>query len=124
MSVSESVFDVEELRSLLGGDEETVGAILSAFLEVNRAQFSELEASCEGGDATSLIFHVHRLKGSAGNVRATALYHALVAFEEELRAGVLCDRAARLGQVRTLFEEFGEVVGKLYPKTVPRSEGR
>ena len=87
------------LLEVCGHDRAFVAEIIGVFQEVCREVLPQLRAAAARGDAAELVRHAHRLKGSAGNLRARALQQVLETLEQEARRGVLTNLADRLQQL-------------------------
>jgi CheY-like chemotaxis protein/HPt (histidine-containing phosphotransfer) domain-containing protein len=80
----------------LGGDEELLREVLSAFIEMLPHQREELRAACTQTDAAKLGAVAHSLKGSASNICAEPVRSLAARMEELVRTGNLSDAASLL----------------------------
>ncbi len=81
------------------GEPDVVIEIVSLFLADVPGRLQAIHAAAGAADAAALRCAAHALKGSAGNVGATALREACLAIEQQAVAGRVDD-----GLVRTLVD--------------------
>jgi len=104
--------NLKELGANLGLEEDEFRELVELFLETGRANFEQLQAALETGDAGSASRNAHTLCGAAGNLGIMTIYE--VAKRIELDAldnhldGVSTD-------IQTLSELFDEVAQGLRP---------
>jgi two-component system sensor histidine kinase/response regulator len=70
------MFDEEELRGRLGGDDELMVEVVAAFLEDLPRRLVAIEEAMRMADAKALKAAAHALKGAAGNLALGALFAA------------------------------------------------
>ncbi|OHX35685.1 hypothetical protein BJL95_15815 [Methylomonas sp. LWB] len=89
VKLSAAGFDFGPVLTLLGGDESSVLEMLRAFKTHAETDIARIERTVERGDLAEAHRLLHALKGSAGNLGATALYQAAVTLDEGMSRGVL-----------------------------------
>ncbi len=99
--------DLESFRASMreAGVEEAVDATVAVYLEEAPALFDGLSKAAASGDPDAVSRHAHSLKGSSGNIRATALSEAMQRLEALGREGDLDAIRAFLPEARTRFDQ-------------------
>ena len=93
-------FDLVELEDGLGSQEAVISLLLQFRLDV-MATMEKIEANIAGNDLKSAEWHLHQLKGTAGNVGAINLSAACQKLDEELKQGFY--NFETLGLLRNVF---------------------
>lgn len=93
--MSEPVLDpavIDNLRQLTPpGEPDVLAEVLELFLEDVPRRIAKLRAACAAGDAAELHKMAHSLKGSAGNIGASALFAICRQLDDRGRSGDLTD---------------------------------
>ena len=76
--------DMPAIRSIFGGKEKVIRSLLSDFLHRHADSMAVLREAAEINDFKALRSELHRLKGVAGNLRATAVFEAVRELEDLL----------------------------------------
>ena len=125
-----TTLDVEDGLKRLGGNVRLYESLLSRLLDSLDEDLPKLRSALEEGDADQARFLVHRLRGTAGNLSAEALFDAATELEKaidlsgvELPPEVL-ERFTRAGEalVRELESQDGVERSKAEPETTDRDD--
>lgn len=95
---------LDEFREFDDEDLTMTREVVALFLADTPQRLQSLHAALDAGDAEQLAVAAHALKGSAGNVGAVALHEQAGTLETAARAGWPADAAARLSQLRDLWQ--------------------
>jgi HPt (histidine-containing phosphotransfer) domain-containing protein len=104
------VFDREDLLKTVDGETEIMEELVGMFLTAVPEQMESIKAAIEQTDFSEAARHAHRLKGTAANLRAEALYLAYTQLEKALKEGNLPQAMAFLDVCSDGFGRFREVI--------------
>ncbi|TAN48505.1 MAG: PAS domain S-box protein [Methylococcaceae bacterium] len=113
-------FDLAMLTEIME-DEDAVFNLLRLFRNDVTATMTQMEACLASGDIAGAERHVHRIKGSAGNVGAQSLHHAGEVLDVELKRGAYLDSS--LQAFRSAYQAAMEAL-KALPEAGSRLPGR
>jgi two-component system sensor histidine kinase/response regulator len=99
-------FDEERLIAMLGGNVDVIRQVIELFIENSTSTIDSLRIAIECGDARTVEFRAHSLKGSAGTLTAKEVADIASEIERLSRAG-------ELGRVPALFAELERRVAAL-----------
>ncbi len=85
---------LDDIQERLGGDEELIREVVTAFVKDLPARLSDLEVAVQRRDAAAVQASAHALKGAAANVSAAALAECSHSLEIVARSGTYDDRLA------------------------------
>jgi PAS domain S-box-containing protein len=111
-------FDLNVTLGWLGGDRGLLNQILTSFQTDLVIISREIRAASEQGDWVVVKGILHKLKGTAGNMGALALYHQIVEFETDLMPRSMTGIAAvedKIAQALAHCENFLAELAKDYP---------
>ncbi len=114
-------FDVTGAIQRIGGSAESYQRLLARLLVSAREKGRLLSQAVEGEDWSEAEQLSHSLKGEAGNLGATALYHALTRLNETLRARQIDDIPARLNAFAAALQETLLTLERCLPRKVEES---
>ncbi len=100
-SLPQTVFDIDELLNIVGGEIGFVGEILTLFFETYPQQHKLLQQAIQTNDGTKLRNAAHALKGAAGNIRAQGSYQAALKLEKMGVEGNLSNASQTLHELET-----------------------
>lgn len=86
------------------GQQKTLNKMLGLFVDLSREQLSKLDAAVSARDLKAIGDLAHTLKGSSGQLQATALREAAVALEATAREGNTADIDKHHEQVKSTCE--------------------
>lgn len=98
-SAQAPVFDVEQLRSLLEGDEQLLHEIVDGFLSDLPVQLDALTSALDKDALPKAAELAHAIKGAAANVGAMRLSELAAEIEQSAKCG-------ESGQVKAILEEL------------------
>ncbi len=104
------VFDEEQLRQRVSGDEQLMHDVVRIFLEDCPARLAAVAAAVERRDAEAIRSAAHALKGAAGNLAASGLFEAARVLE---RLGAESRLDAAAAAARVVAAEAANVVDAL-----------
>lgn len=81
------LFDSENLRSRLMGDEELVAQVLEACVPDINANFRDFAEAIELGNLDAATFRIHAMKGASQNADLSAVSSLTSRIEQSLRRG-------------------------------------
>ena len=124
-SGSAPVFDESGLMGRLMGDRELAGSVVRGFVEHAPAQFEQLSARIEEGDAAGTRLQAHTLKGSAATVAAEALRIVAAEMESSAAAKQLDCCREYLASANLEFNRFKTMMESVswYPKSDQNTKG-
>ncbi len=109
-------FTVAAMVARLDNDEEIAREIAGIFIESSRALYTELADAIPEGNPDIVRTRAHSIKGSAGNIGASALQDLAAAMERAGRDGNLGEAErllpalqANLDQVNAVLDSWGEI---------------
>jgi signal transduction histidine kinase/PleD family two-component response regulator len=105
----QDIFDKAGLLDRFMGNEKLANEILGVFLEDVPRKFADLKEALDNGDASSVQFQAHTLKGASANVGAVALQEMACQIEV---AGEVGDMAKASSIVSKLDEQL-EILNRL-----------
>jgi two-component system sensor histidine kinase/response regulator len=110
-----SVFSMEALRTLAGGDEVIATNLAKRYLHTARKAHAEMQAAGTAGDLVAVGRIGHRLKSASAQVGATALASASIALERlGARAGIAGNAAvSHHAEAAALIDQIGGLVDRL-----------
>ena len=100
--------DVHGAIERLGGDEDVYLHILAQFPKDDTMAQLDTALSCQSWDAAFTA--AHALKGLAGNLGFTPLFHSLGELVILIRAGRIKEIDAAFGSVKKLYDSIVEVI--------------
>jgi CheY-like chemotaxis protein len=106
----DSGFSVATMVERLDNDEEIAREIADIFVESSVALMAELTAAIPRGDTEVVHSRAHSIKGSAGNIGATALQHLAAAVESAGRDGRLDEIERLLPQLQAALDQVNGVL--------------
>jgi CheY-like chemotaxis protein len=114
-TVAPSVFDIDELRTLAGGDEVIAQNLAKRFLHTARKAHIEMQAAGTTGDLVAVGRIGHRLKSASAQVGATALASASIALERLGAKAGLAGHAdvTHHAEAAELIQQIGTLVDRL-----------
>lgn len=101
--------DVNEGLKRLDNDKDFYEELLEKFC--NDSHYAELKRAMEHEDAETAFKEAHALKGMAGNLSCTRMYHALAPFVEKLRRHELEGAIALFPAVSEAYSAVMEAMG-------------
>ncbi len=107
------VMDHEHLASFTGGDKAMESELAELFLQQSEGLVPDLQKACETEDNELWRKRTHRLKGSAGNLGATAL-HTICRDAEQAHAAPLAEKQAMLSQIQEDYAALKEYLAEYY----------
>jgi signal transduction histidine kinase/CheY-like chemotaxis protein/HPt (histidine-containing phosphotransfer) domain-containing protein len=108
-----SLMDFSRLQEFREFDDEELTMtreVIALFRNDTPARLASLQAALAGSDAQLLSAAAHALKGSAGNVGASALHEAAGELERLARDGWPADAGERVAQLERLWEGTREAI--------------
>jgi PAS domain S-box-containing protein len=103
-------FSVDAMIERLDNDEEIAREVAVIFVESSQELMHALGEAVSGGDAEAVRMHAHSIKGSAGNIGATALQHVAADMELAGRNGAMEEARRLLPTMRANLEEVNGVL--------------
>ena len=102
---------VDRLRQLTPtGEPDVLANVLSLFLQEGRRRIGGIHLACRTGDAAEVHRVAHSLKGSAGNIGATALYLVCREIDDRASEG---DMSGAALLVEALDREYARVEAEI-----------
>ena len=74
-SNSQSYFDVEQLKQIIGDDEELSNELLQDYIDISQQALTELEQACLSGDLIALTSIAHKLKSPSKSIGAEIAFN-------------------------------------------------
>jgi|GEM_PF-1251322 len=111
--ISNAIIDFTMLSNLLklaDGSEEFVLTIVALYLEDTANLFNEINRNLMAYDANALMFNVHTIKGSSGNVGAHAVMAQCTEIENRLSVGDLTGIEPHFNRLKMEFEKVKGVL--------------
>lgn len=105
-----TLFDSENLKSRLMGDEELVAQVLEACVPDINANFRDFVEAIESGEINTATIRIHAMKGASQNADLTAVSELTQRIESSLRAG---ETEFARGSVDQLEEMVGQTIGEV-----------
>jgi HPt (histidine-containing phosphotransfer) domain-containing protein len=102
-----AVMDFARLQEFRDYDDDALTMtreVIALFMADAPQRLAAMDSAIEAGDRVALAQAAHALKGSAGNVGATAIQQAASEFEALAAQALPSDAAARLARLRELWE--------------------
>ncbi len=112
-STTEGVFDLEEMLSRTGGDEELLRELVDLFLEEYAGLLLEIEEAIAHSNSQGLEFAAHTLRGSVGNLGAKSAYNAAKNLEMIGREGNLSGATEAYAVLRIELERLQPALAML-----------
>jgi HPt (histidine-containing phosphotransfer) domain-containing protein len=106
----DSVMNLAEAMSNMGGDAELLHEILTMFMQTAVGQMAALEASIAAGEVKDVAIKAHGMKGGASNFCARSFVAASLKLELLAKSGTLDGAQALLDAMRASYAELEEVV--------------
>lgn len=78
---TQGLYDLTSLRTLVQGDDEQLNNLIQVFMQSMGQNLTALQEAVNNGDAEQVHFSAHKVKGAAGQLKATAMSN--IAFELE-----------------------------------------
>lgn len=107
------VVDLDVALKRVGGNEQILKAIASAFLESSSKQFTDVEEALEAADPEALRFAAHTFKGTVLNFEARKTAKVAQTLEDLGRAGETEGASELLEQLRDCYQELRTEMEKL-----------
>ncbi len=104
------LFDAQNLRSRLMGDEELVAQVLDACVPEINANFRDFVDAIQSGEVATATVRIHAMKGASQNSDLTAVSLLTQRIEASLRAG---ETRFALESVDRLEALVGETIGEV-----------
>ena len=95
------VFDQDEARNRMGGDDHLLSDVVRLFVEDCPRLLQQIDRAVKNGDAKALTASAHELKGVAANLAAGRVLDLAKLFESLGRAGSTDAAAAQLSQLHS-----------------------
>jgi len=92
------------------GDQELANEILGEFLEDVPRKFTALKEALDNGDAPSVQFQAHTIKGQSANVGGEALSKTALEIEKAGKAGDLETVKACMTKLEAQFDRLKEAM--------------
>jgi signal transduction histidine kinase/CheY-like chemotaxis protein/HPt (histidine-containing phosphotransfer) domain-containing protein len=112
-SVHKAVMDFARLQEFRDYDDEALTMtrdVIELFMADAPRRLDAADAAIAAADQAALAKAAHALKGSAGNVGATAIQHAAGELEAQAAQGLPADAARRVSQLRALWEQTAAAI--------------
>jgi CheY-like chemotaxis protein/HPt (histidine-containing phosphotransfer) domain-containing protein len=109
---ADNIFDRESLLDRLMGDEELANEILGEFLEDVPRNVTALKEALDNGDAPSIQFQAHTIKGQSANVGGEALCKTAFEIEKAGESGDLETVKARMTELEAQFARLKQAVNR------------
>ena len=103
-----AILNVARLQEFREFDDEELSMtreVISMFMADVPLRLEAIAKAIGANDAPSLVRAAHALRGSAGNIGATAFQEQAHTLEEQAGAGLPSDAALRLSQLHDLWEK-------------------
>jgi HPt (histidine-containing phosphotransfer) domain-containing protein len=110
-----SVLDIEALRTLAGGDEDTAQRLARRYFHTAQKAYTDMQAAGVSGDLVALGRIGHRLKSASAQVGATELAATCIAIEQlGQRAGAMGHATViEQAQAAGLVDRLGPLIARL-----------
>lgn len=95
-------------------DEQKFYEVLNQFAQRERGSMQQLRAEIESNDLASTKAHLHKLKGSTGNLSLTRVYQQIAHLENTILAGTWPPSEAALKQLILYFSLTLEKIAQLF----------
>jgi HPt (histidine-containing phosphotransfer) domain-containing protein len=118
------VLDVAGFRNRCGGRDELVRQIVRLFLSECPRHISALRSAFDRADASALRIAAHTLKGTVGNLSASAAYQAARKLEDLGRAGRLDTAGAALRDLEVELDRLRPALRVLLADPAPSGSAR
>lgn len=112
-SEEQEVIHYRQALEEFDGDRELLDRLLDRFMENLEKQIPSLFDSLDKGDAKTLLFEAHRIKGGAGNLTAFHLAAAAAKLEAAAEKNDLKNAGRFLVDLKNEFEKLKESLTKL-----------
>jgi two-component system sensor histidine kinase/response regulator len=106
------IFDKAGFLDRLMGDQELANEILGEFLEDAPRKFTALKEALDNGDAPSVQFQAHTIKGQSANVGGKALSKTALEIEKAGKAGDLETVKACMTKLEAQFDRLKEAMNR------------
>ncbi|WP_192954762.1 response regulator [Gallaecimonas mangrovi] len=114
-----SGFDIDNALLRLGGNSQLLLKLLQNAARDEQQTATKLSSLAEKADTDALKFEVHRLKGLAGNLGATALYQHCLAIEPQLATGNIAGIAELTAILQDTLQKLAALDGKAAAAKAP-----
>ncbi len=104
------LFDSENLKSRLMGDEELVAQVLEACVPDINANFRDFVEAIQSGEVSDATVRIHAMKGASQNADLAAVSDLTQRIEESLRSG---ETGFALESIDRLEEMVGQTIGEV-----------
>jgi len=108
----QNLFDKAGLLDRLMGDQKLANEILGEFLEDAPRKFTALKEALDNGDAPSVQFQAHTIKGQSANMGGEALSETALKIEKAGRAGDLETVKACMTELEAQFDRLKEAMNR------------
>ncbi|MGE4242157.1 response regulator [Ramlibacter sp.] len=108
---------LQEFRDYDDEDLTMTREVIGLFLADTPARLDGVEAAIAAGDAAALASAAHAIKGSAGNIGATALHLAAGELEADAKQGLPSDAPQRAAALRALWKGTRDALEAWAPPT-------
>jgi signal transduction histidine kinase/CheY-like chemotaxis protein/HPt (histidine-containing phosphotransfer) domain-containing protein len=107
-----NIFDKAGLLDRLMGDQKLANKIVGEFLEDAPHRFTALKEALDNGDAPSVQFQAHTIKGQSANMGGEALSETALEIEKAGRAGDLETVKACMTELEAQFDRLKEAMNR------------
>jgi two-component system, sensor histidine kinase and response regulator len=107
--------DLEQLRIVVGDDEEFLWELCGTFVASSTVIVSELAQALAAGDRAALSSHAHKLKGGSSSVCAYELAKLAAALENDAKEKPVRELEASISKLKRAFESAAGYVADQVP---------
>jgi HPt (histidine-containing phosphotransfer) domain-containing protein len=105
-----TVLDLSRLEEAFEDDRAGIAELLELALETGKKHSRLLQEGLANGDAAVVARAAHGIKGSAGNIGATAIYELAIELDERARAGNLEGARERIDAIDAAYARLADQV--------------
>jgi HPt (histidine-containing phosphotransfer) domain-containing protein len=105
-----TVLDLSRLEEAFEDDRAGIAELLELALETGKKHSRLLEEGLANGDVAVVARAAHGIKGSAGNIGATAIYELAIELDERARAGNLEGARERIDAIDAAYARLADQV--------------
>lgn len=102
-------FDLESTAKALGIGTAPLRNIIREFLSSSTDFIEEFQSALGNGNAAAIQRTAHRLKGSAANLRFTAIAEIAEKMERDAKSGKIEDASSDIEKIKMLFRAYHEI---------------
>lgn len=107
-----AVFNREELKERLGGNEAHIGKLVAICIDSTTGHLSALSEAVEQGDSAAIRMQAHTIKGAAASVGAATMRTISEQMEAAAKAGELADMSRLYASLENAFMSFKAVASE------------